>query len=120
MKHTPGKWEFDGPHTVAGAPNSRCFSIHRNGVSVAAVIFNPVDGDDVEQCRQDARLIAAAPELLEALQELLSSNMEFHSLFPDKSQPSTAPIDAIAANVSREIAAEEKARAAISKAEGKL
>lgn len=61
-KHTPGPWEVDGVVTVNGEKVS------------AAVYFVPANDDPAETdriCRvayRDAHLIAAAPDMLAALQ----------------------------------------------------
>lgn len=67
MSHTPGPWipdydrRFDGAHQVimASPPHH-------------TIAFLACGGDD-EQHRADARLIAAAPDLLAACKEALSS-----------------------------------------------
>jgi len=69
-------WKFDGPHGVVGARDSKSFIIStvRNGQEqcVCHVIFNPKEGDDTEECRRDARLVASAPTMLAALSTLLN------------------------------------------------
>lgn len=73
--HTPGPWKYDGPHPVVDA-ETNCFSIyHGDGISVAMVIFMPGE-DDREQCRADAALISAAPDLLAACQRFLNPTEE--------------------------------------------
>lgn len=62
-KHTPGPWEFDGPHhniIVWSSPNNR-------------ICFMTSDGPT----EANARLIAAAPDLLEALKNIVNS-IEVH------------------------------------------
>ena len=68
-------------------------------IGPAGVDHNHWSGDYITVDEADARLIAAAPELLEALKEL----MEYAWIIEDR-------CDAVATN---------KARAAIAKAEGK-
>jgi hypothetical protein len=64
MKHTPGPWKYiEEP----GAELSRIVSAER----LICGIPNESDRNEVLQNRCDAALIAAAPELFEALQELL-------------------------------------------------
>jgi hypothetical protein len=64
-KHTPGPWEFDESFP-AGA-----FVTATSGEIVADTFF--VAGD-TDISTANARLIAAAPELLERLEELLEYN----------------------------------------------
>ena len=86
MKHTPGPWRLDE------GQSSRVYLIDGKDGAVGELVFaetrNPAD----------ARLIAAAPELLEALQELMDDD---------------APWDGM-----RWADACDKARAAIAKARG--
>jgi hypothetical protein len=60
-KHTPGPWDFEGFEQVAG-----------NGVFYGGLIVGDDGETVVAQCvaAHNARLIAAAPELLEALKNL--------------------------------------------------
>ena len=74
-KHTPGPWAFsrsdnfgDARFYVAqqdGAPYTPNYS------DVATLIAETVSGERVSIQEANARLIAAAPELLEALQEMV-------------------------------------------------
>lgn len=61
-KHTPGPWIMAGPYTYNGAPE--LYEIHwsADGECVAEIVHGEAD----------AQLIAAAPELLEALQGIIS------------------------------------------------
>lgn len=73
MKHTPGPWKTEGanPITVRAdhplTKKSRIASVHYEGV-------------DVECCKANAHLIAAAPELLEALKELQKQIFAHHKM----------------------------------------
>ena len=90
-KHTPGPWKRDGVDIYANAPaNVR--------PHIAHVIYGAT---------ADARLIAAAPELLEALRGLFEHCAMVHNQWGDNSNQKEAD-NAIKA-----------ARAAISKAEGR-
>ena len=71
-KHTPGPWEWYGPNLLCGgkrqsedilnsADDRKPYGMH------SALIEHHWDGD---VAKANARLIAAAPELLEALQDL--------------------------------------------------
>lgn len=57
-KHTPGPWTIDDGNIILGD----------KGLSVAEVY-----ADDLEQQRHNARLIAAAPTMLEALVDLVET-----------------------------------------------
>lgn len=65
-KHTPGPWKAtakEGNHIIHSNTESNCLAIVGTG------IFNS-DPLRWEEARANAALIAAAPDLLEALQEL--------------------------------------------------
>ena len=78
-KHTPGPWQISG---VRGRPstlsdNAAFHSVGPDGDAVAAVWYDP----KTHVGWHDARLIAAAPDLLEALQEvvpMLEAALMFH------------------------------------------
>ena len=63
MKHTPKPWEVD----------SKTGDIRHKGTRVGIVYGIDADPWDVdeEECRGNARLIAAAPDLLEVCKDLL-------------------------------------------------
>ena len=71
MKHTPAPWTVKSPTNIKGDGWTRIMS---NGVQIAKVnAVHPAgkrESGDFEQETANARLIAAAPELLEALQEI--------------------------------------------------
>jgi len=66
-KHTPGPWwaDFDGENTFDGVEIQQVGRLHY--VPVANV---PVDYTDREEREANARLIAAAPDMYEALCKL--------------------------------------------------
>jgi hypothetical protein len=67
IEHTPGPW-----HAVKYATRTEILArrkAQRKMTSIALVYGS--DEDDSEQADANARLIAAAPELLEALQDVL-------------------------------------------------
>lgn len=92
-KHTPGPWHFLdwGGRIVDGAAGS-------SQILIATIALNTRGGDE---SRRNARLIAAAPEMLESLKEL--------ELFVRVLGLDSAPAASAAAD----------ARAAIAKAEGR-
>ncbi len=65
-KHTPGPWEAikeglkDQPFCVFPVPSG-------SRIAVVDRYCDPRTGKELSRCESDARLIAAAPELLEAL-----------------------------------------------------
>ena len=64
-KHTPGPWTANKPTRDNGRAE-----IHAGCMLVAQAFNWMLDAEGDEQCWADARLIAAAPELLEALKAL--------------------------------------------------
>jgi hypothetical protein len=70
MKHTEGKWEIGRELTMEGthreALGHRGVEIHHNGFHIGTWIGTEWDG-----ISPDARLIAAAPELLKALRAMV-------------------------------------------------
>ena len=74
-QHTPGPWMRSGVRIKLGAED--CLQVGPAGFTVA---FLPIGKRPKEQAGAiaDARLIAAAPELLAALQSLMADNSELH------------------------------------------
>lgn len=107
MTHTPGPWTADGYHVrQSGINGTRMIA----DVCYTGPHHTPPD-EYPKSCRfvdeSNSQLIAAAPELLEALEMMLKCELEGgdqrEGLGPD--QPGTSPV--------------AKARAAIAKATGK-
>lgn len=75
-KHTPGPWML--PHFAN--PESKCdcgYVLNEDYMGCIAEVKYSVDGDQADnppwpEAQANARLIAAAPDLLEALQELIA------------------------------------------------
>jgi len=63
-KHTPGPWEIAPPHQTAGWG----LCVRSSGRILARMV-----GRDQDQKKADVRLMAAAPDLLEALKTLPQS-----------------------------------------------
>jgi hypothetical protein len=87
MTHTPGPWTYDAEFEVIFGPSP-------DYDTVAATFFDRPE----DECEANARLVAAAPQLLEALQSLLRDEKAL-----DDDDPNL-------------IKTREKARAAIAKA----
>ena len=91
-KHTPGPWRAGKIHTV-----------HKNGIHVADVdskellACDEVRGNNEAECLANARLIAASPELLSALERCLPW---IGKMIADKAHlNSVAPNDCVGAMV---------------------
>lgn len=86
QKHTPGPWVVDGD-VIRGDQQ-------RNGsISVASMldVSYPYGRRAGESKHANARLIAAAPDLLDALKGLLGIT-DFHELFGSKTEAARAAI----------------------------
>lgn len=67
VKHTPGPWEY-------GEERGLCREIHADNGPELYAIAQTRHGDP-EICEANARLIAAAPELLDVAQSILADDM---------------------------------------------
>ena len=66
MQHTPGPWTYQySPYTTQDGKDIPAFEIHGEGEKVC----DTVEDQPIEAQEANARLIVAAPELLEALQQ---------------------------------------------------
>ena len=65
-KHTPGPWRYEGAEVWATAPMR--FNLTTAGTPMIATLCKHEDADGRFPVEANARLIAAAPELLEALE----------------------------------------------------
>jgi len=98
-KHTPGPWQFDPDEMAQGAddiftisvrgPGALEEALHITSVTAFALLSEEVNGsqyvtadappvDMLEQAKANARLIAAAPDLPEALQRLMNGTTSLH------------------------------------------
>ena len=68
-KHTPGPWFLDDAIDV-DLPNHIGISSDKHGL-LAQVVWKMEDDERTPECEANARLIAAAPELLEFVKEWL-------------------------------------------------
>lgn len=106
-KHTPGPWWV----ALGSAFGGRCYSgiSSKNHDFLAEVVVQMEDDDKwAEQLQANARLISAAPELLQALQSML----QWMPVYP-------AGADGIVGGREAHAEAIKAARAAIAKATGK-
>lgn len=102
-KHTPGPWSYRKAQTH---PTSKVYSYEVFTPAYDVASATPHVGIRKEA---DARLMAAAPDLLEALEEMLAV------------APSRAPAAGVIVGIEdRHANAISKARAAIAKAKGEL
>ena len=76
MKHTKGEWDKRKTYYI-GFNSERCYfsDIHENVITNSKLICK-VWGKTKEECTEYAKLIASAPELLKALQELHHASWE--------------------------------------------
>jgi hypothetical protein len=87
--HTPGPWKWDASYSVLSAPG------HEEPVIDCApyegMWFKDIDGHDAEA---NQRLVAAAPELYEALRDLLRADAgKAHVAACDKARAALAKVD---------------------------
>ena len=102
-KHTPGPWTYDqGQYADWGCVKDASGFLVAKSVVPYGTDQNACRRERIDPCEANARLIAAAPDLLEALETL-------------ESMPDERSIHDIS---NEELAAWEKARAAIAKAKG--
>ncbi len=117
--HTPGPWRLGSPtsvqHDYPKRYTSESVSIHSLNRSCIATVYAGCEGGsvgrpfvDIEAGRANAKLIASAPELLEACRLFTEAAHEVRDILNGKGYPCPASI-AFAA---------ERARNAIAKVEG--
>jgi len=78
MTHTPGPWDFTGPSPgkMKGYDDGGDYAIIARGIIAEA--FHRIDDDTYADAEANARLIAAAPDLLEALENALAYFINAH------------------------------------------
>jgi hypothetical protein len=77
-KHTPGPWSYD-PASFWKRPGLRGFKVYGpDSKSIAA--YSSAGNRNAEEQEANARLIAAAPDLLAALRELIETAERFADL----------------------------------------
>jgi hypothetical protein len=111
-KHTPGPWQVSGVrHTgdLQIGRNTRLHMVGPDGDAVAAVFYDMRDGKGFA----DARLIAAAPDLLEAARLGRAMRQAQAAYFKDRSREN------LIASKQAEAAFDRAERVAIAKAEGR-
>lgn len=118
--HTPGPWRIGGIHRHKGSIGPDCKqSIHGADGSTVAVVFRAqvrtligTEYVDTPTDSPNAALVAAAPDLLAALKELVDAHAEMTVAVSDGSQVPFVPV------LKRHVAAWEAARDLIKKVEG--
>jgi hypothetical protein len=100
-KHTPGPWTVQELITHANYPKWTSYSIHDGITNVHIATVGHMDRYFEEQTGDHARIIAAAPDMLEALKRIADGQWD-HTI----------------AETSGTLAMREIARAAIAKATG--
>lgn len=100
MSRTLGPWKFEESHSTT-VHGSHCVGFVVNGKTNVADVCASYDISD-DEAMANARLIAAAPALLDALQALLPMVQEWHDEFPrdigDKEAPAIEAARAAIAN----------------------
>lgn len=82
-KHTPGPWSLDRDGDIRSSHTAE------NGYAseyVATMLFNNYRDERIEERLPNARLIAAAPDLLAACEAVLSAI----DIYPERQHPMTA------------------------------
>lgn len=87
QKHTPGPWTI-GKDTEWSEMDTRPNSVIVELKNTCCMVLSDTDqGDDNhdidEQCRANARLISAAPDMFEALEEIRFWSQNFSAVIPD-------------------------------------
>ncbi|MBC9904794.1 hypothetical protein [Achromobacter xylosoxidans] len=86
-EHTPTKWQIDG--NCVYALNDQGYN--RFSAWVQGGNTGPMEKTPDSELEANARLIAAAPELLEALESILPMLADWHDEFPDHVGDKEAP-----------------------------
>jgi hypothetical protein len=89
MKHTPGPWELSEAQYKEGfGTYRRVEQVEQFGDVVASVCIRHAVNHTLDACGDaNARLIAAAPDLLEALEVILRDHMAVHGVGDLEMQP---------------------------------
>jgi hypothetical protein len=112
-QHTPGPWVADVSMVSGRVKNSVFSGPHKN--QILSTARDPY-GDDNAVAEANARLIAAAPDLLAALEDLLTFDRVERPAF--RSKPMGASGSEARIQQDKMVALEDAARAAIAKATG--
>ena len=70
MKHTPGPWRADSTHVRTAINSIATVNNQRKHIAMINITKNPEYEITIEEHEANAMLIAAAPDLLEALEML--------------------------------------------------
>jgi hypothetical protein len=74
-KHTPGEWSL--PHFAREDQDCNCgYIFNPNGMTIGEIYYDKGDNSDyptLEESQANAKLICAAPKMLEALQAFMNN-----------------------------------------------
>lgn len=79
-KHTPGPWIYDETWALIHDGRKSAVSPHESAAEICAI--HAARNGKPDECKANALLIAAAPELLEALQGIIDLNKYSNSPCP--------------------------------------
>jgi hypothetical protein len=80
-KYTPGPWHKSGTDIVKPHPQATTEFAKQQGYIIARSCYATSDGNPTEETLSNAALIAAAPELLEALKTIEKAFVESPGTF---------------------------------------
>ncbi len=114
IEHTPGPWNFQPACALVLEKGSHFYRIEdsSDGFNIGLVSTWRNDPEDAKEAEANARLIAAAPDLLQALENLVATYSE-----PDD-RVCCNGVDCGCFGVTKHQEAEHYAREAIAKARG--
>jgi hypothetical protein len=79
-KHTPGPWTVE----EYGDDETPALVIHKDSESRICFMATPGSHGDPAKIEADARLIAAAPDMYEALKAIVAENDDYRSGLPEE------------------------------------
>lgn len=101
IKHTPGPWKWKSDEDMGGfhiymatALKKRSWYESHHHIEMDFTVY-PEDGEQWEEAKANARLMAAAPDLLAALRQLMASGVDQYTRHELLSDPSHYAVAAI-------------------------